>query len=145
MHAVFDAVGNHLGFLAVLGIFIGLLVGHFENEADPLDGERVVNLLPRAAGGPGQETAAGISVADGKNNGTRNADTHRHILEVVILGHVHAHNDAETPVAEMTGATGILAVTHDIPQMNLARIVSRGAVEVAVAGNNLRLVWKLGG
>ena len=45
----------------------------------------------------------------------------------------------------MTGATGILAVTHDIPQMNLARIVSRGTVDVAVAGNNFRLVWQLGG
>ena len=69
----------------------------------------------------------------------------RQILEVVIFGHVHAHNDAEAPVAEMTGATEILAVTHDIPQMNLARIVSRGTVDVAVAGNNFRLVWQLGG
>ena len=32
-----------------------------------------------------------------------------------------------------------------IPQMNLARIVSRGTADVAVAGNNFRLVWQLGG
>ena len=44
----------------------------FAGSGRPLDGERVANLPPRAAGGgPGQETSAGISVADGMNNVTQ--------------------------------------------------------------------------
>ena len=48
VHSAFDAVGNDLWFLVFLGIFISLWSATFENQAEPLDGQRVVNLLPQS-------------------------------------------------------------------------------------------------